>query len=84
MDKLEDAMTQDDLFPLLANVLGVDPGLLSDKAKMGDTEKWDSIRQIMIMSELERRYSFKLSSKEMVQAVSVQGIRKLLAARGVA
>jgi acyl carrier protein len=77
-------MTQERLLPLLADVLGIDLHALSDDAKMGVTEKWDSLGHLMIMAEIERVYGFRLSTREMVQAASVRELRNLLAARGVA
>lgn len=77
-------MTQENLLPLLAGVLGVDPDTLSDGAGMGVTERWDSLRHVMIMSEIERAYGLKLSAREMMQVASVRDLRGMLAARGVA
>jgi len=76
-------MTQDRLLPLVAGVLGIDPGALSDDAKMGSTAKWDSLRHVMIMAEIERAYGLKFSAREMVRSASVRDLRGVLAARGV-
>jgi acyl carrier protein len=50
---------------------------------MSNTRKWDSLRQIMLMTELETQYGFELSDQQMLETTSVAKIRALLAVRGV-
>ena len=51
---------------------------------MSNTKKWDSLRHVMLMTELETNYGIELSDKEMMETVSVAMIRALLQQRGVA
>jgi acyl carrier protein len=51
---------------------------------MTNTRKWDSLRHVMLMTELETSYGIELSDQEMIEAVSVAKIRALLHQRGVA
>jgi acyl carrier protein len=76
-------MAEDTLITLIAGTLGIDPASLTEASDMSNTRKWDSLRQIMLMTELETKYGFELSDREMLETTSVAKIRSLLAARGV-
>jgi acyl carrier protein len=71
------------LLELIAGTLGVPPGQITDASDMSNTRKWDSMRHVMLMTELEMTYGIELSDKEMTDAVSVAKIRTLLRSRGV-
>jgi acyl carrier protein len=49
---------------------------------MSNTRKWDSLRQIMLMTELETQFGIELSDEQMLETNSVAKIRALLAAKG--
>jgi acyl carrier protein len=76
-------MAEDRLITLIAGTLGIDPASVTEASDMSNTRKWDSLRQIMLMTELETHYGFELSDREMLEATSVAKIRSLLAGRGV-
>ena len=71
-------MTEDALLALIAGTLGIEPSHLSEDSDMGNTRKWDSLRQIMLMTELESHYGLALSDQEMLETTSVVQIRALL------
>jgi acyl carrier protein len=71
------------LLELIAGTLGVLPAQITDASDMNNTRKWDSMRHVMLMTELETTYGIELSDKEMTDAVSVAKIRTLLRSRGV-
>ena len=71
------------LLELIAGTLGVPPAQITDASDMNNTRKWDSMRHVMLMTELETTYGIELSDKEMTDAVSVAKIRTLLRSRGV-
>ena len=50
---------------------------------MSNTPKWDSLRQIMLMTELETQYGIELTDREMLESVSVSQIRAVLTRYGV-
>jgi acyl carrier protein len=77
-------MADDALLSLIAGTLGIVPAEVNDASDMSNTRKWDSLRQLMLMTELETQYGIELTEREMLEATSVAGIRALLAARGVA
>jgi acyl carrier protein len=71
------------LLDLIAGTLGVPPEQITDASDMSNTKKWDSLRHVMLMTELETSYGIELSDKEMTETVSVASIRALLQQRGV-
>ncbi|MGA3399260.1 MAG: acyl carrier protein [Acetobacteraceae bacterium] len=71
------------LLELIAGTLGVPPAQITDASDMSNTRKWDSLRHVMLMTELETNYGIELSDKEMMETVSVSKIRALLQQRGV-
>jgi acyl carrier protein len=71
-------MTEDTLPGLIARTLGIDQSLLNEASDMSNTPKWDSLRQIMLMTELETHYGIELTDQEMLETVSVSQIRTVL------
>ncbi len=71
------------LLDLIAGTLGVPPEQITDASDMSNTRKWDSLRHVMLMTELETNYGIELSDQEMMATVSVAKIRALLQQRGV-
>ncbi|HTB45397.1 MAG TPA: acyl carrier protein [Acetobacteraceae bacterium] len=71
------------LLDLIAGTLGVPPEQITGESDMSNTKKWDSLRHVMLMTELETNYGIELSDKEMMETVSVAMIRALLQQRGV-
>jgi acyl carrier protein len=71
------------LLELIAGTLGVPPAQITDASDMNNTRKWDSLRHVMLMTELETNYGIELSDKEMTETVSVAKIREVLQQRGV-
>jgi acyl carrier protein len=71
------------LLELIAGTLGVPPAEISEASDMTNTRKWDSLRHVMLMTELETTYGIELSDQEMMETLSVAKIRTLLRQRGV-
>ncbi len=76
-------MTEDSVLDLIAQTLGIDRAEVSDTSDMSNTRKWDSLRQIMLMTELETQYGIVLSDQEMLETISVAQIRSVLGRHGV-
>ncbi len=77
-------MLDNALLTLIAGTLGIDPAEVTEDSDMSNTRKWDSLRQIMLMIELETQYGVELSDQQMLETTSVAKIRALLAVQGVA
>jgi acyl carrier protein len=76
-------MTDDTLLEMIAQTLGIERSLLTEASDMSNTPKWDSLRQIMLMTELETHYGIELTDQEMLESVSVSQIRTVLTRYGV-
>ena len=76
-------MSSDPLLTLIAGTLGVNPSEVNEDSAAGKTRRWDSLRQVMLMNELETTYGIELSDQEMMETNSVARIRALLTAHGV-
>jgi len=72
-----------DLLLLIAGTLGVVPSAIGESSDMTNTKKWDSLRHLMLMTELETSYGIELTDQEMTDANSVAKIRSILQGRGV-
>jgi acyl carrier protein len=77
-------MTKDTLLSLIAGTLGIDPAEVTEVSDMTNTRKWDSLRQIMLMTELETHFGLELSDRQMLETTSVAKIRVLLRLQGIA
>jgi acyl carrier protein len=71
------------LLELIAGTLGVPPAQITDASDIRNTRKWDSLRHVMLMTELETNYGIEFSDKEIMEAVSVAKTREILKRRGV-
>ena len=70
------------LLTLIAGTLGIPPTEVTEASDMTNTRKWDSLRQVMLMTELETSYGIELSDEEMTEATSVAKIKAVLQAHG--
>jgi acyl carrier protein len=75
-------MADDAILTLIAGTFGIDPGEVTEASDMSNTRKWDSLRQIMLMTELETRFGFEMTDQEMMETTSVAKIRALLSVHG--
>jgi acyl carrier protein len=71
------------LLALIAGTLGVPPADIGETSDMSTTKKWDSLRHVMLMTELETSYGIELTDEEMTEATSVAKIRDVLKGRGL-
>jgi acyl carrier protein len=75
-------MADVNLLALIAGTLGLPPADIGEASDMTNTRKWDSLRQVMLMTELETSYGIELSDQEMTDATSVTKIRAVLQTHG--
>jgi acyl carrier protein len=76
-------MADVNLLAMIAGTLGIPPADVTEKSDMTNTKKWDSLRQVMLMTELETSYGIELTDQEMTDSTSVTKIRSMLAERGL-
>ena len=72
-----------DLLTLIAGTLGIPPAEVTEASDMTNTRKWDSLRHVMLMTELETSFGIELTDDEMTAANSVAKIRDILRGHGV-
>lgn len=72
------------LLVLIAGTLGIAPAEVTEASDAANTRKWDSLRQIMLMTELESSFGIELTDRQLVETTSVAKIRAVLAAHGKA
>lgn len=77
-------MANDPLLKLIAETLGISPSEVTEDSDSTNTCKWDSLRQVMLMTELETTYGIELTDHELVDTTSVTKIRAVLLAHGKA
>lgn len=71
-------MPETDLLILIAGTLGIPPAEVTEASDMTNTRKWDSLRQVMLMTEMETTYGIELTDEQMTEATSVAKIRAVL------
>jgi acyl carrier protein len=77
-------MPNDPLLILIAGTLSIDPSEVTENSDISNTRKWDSLRQVMLMTELETTYGIELTDRELTETTSVAKIRAVLTQRGKA
>jgi acyl carrier protein len=74
----------DRLIELFATVLGVDPENLNDDTSPATTSTWDSIANIMLITEIEAQFEIDLSTSDIESMNSVGQVRGVLQRLGAA
>jgi acyl carrier protein len=72
----------DPLLTLIAGTFGIDVSEVSEASDASNTRRWDSLRQVMLMTELETTYGIELTDQELIETTSVRKIRAVLHAHG--
>jgi acyl carrier protein len=68
---------------MLAEVLQIPAGEITDELAMKDLDVWDSLKHMELIASLEQQLEIQLSFDEIVAMRSVGDIRRTLSARGV-
>ncbi len=73
----------DRLLALFADILAVDPDSVTDATAPDNNPKWDSLANMILLSEIEETYAVELESDEITSMKSIGKIRHILANRGI-
>lgn len=76
-------MADTSLVQLVAATLGVEASGLTEGSGMNNTKNWDSLRQVVLMTELERVYGVEFEFDQMSAATTIAEIREILREKGV-
>lgn len=77
-------MTRRSVEEVVALVLGIDPGAVTDATSPRDVESWDSFNGLMLVTELEKEFGVSFHIDEITGVQNVGDIKKALRNHGVA
>lgn len=69
---------------LVARVLKLPPGDVREDSSRATLARWDSLRHVELMIEVEDRFQVKLTAQEVARIASLADIRAALQRRGIA
>ncbi len=73
----------DKLKQILAKVLEIDPGMITDETSPQNTPSWDSFNGLLLVTELEKGFNVKFTIEEVVAVKNFTDIKKALIGHGV-
>jgi acyl carrier protein len=68
----------DKLIDAFAGILGLEPATLNELTSPANKEAWDSMANIMLITELEERFSVQLSTSDIESMGSIGKARTVL------
>ncbi len=71
------------LHEVVARALRLPAASISDDSSPENLRRWDSLRHLELMTEIEEAYGVRFSTADMVRAKSVGLIRGLLREKGI-
>lgn len=71
------------LSAILSSVFGVQASEISASLTKADLQSWDSLKQMDLVTTLEREYSITLELMDIVSMTSVEAIMSVLRDKGV-
>ncbi len=75
--------TEDRLYRIVSEVFGVPIEEVNDDGSPDTIETWDSLSHLNLVLSLEEEFGVSLSPEDVMEMLSVQLIRTILAERGV-
>jgi acyl carrier protein len=76
-------MIDDRLRTILADVLELEPGSITDATAAGEVKAWDSVRHLQLVLAVEGEFDVAFDPEEIPTLVSARAIHDALASRGV-
>lgn len=71
------------LYEVVAGILKIETGVLSEESNAHNTPNWDSLRHIELMLAVETAFGVRFTMPEMVSMQNLGDMRALLVAKGV-
>jgi acyl carrier protein len=71
------------LYEIVRNVMGRKDVALDEGSNAGNTEGWDSLKNIELIFAVESAYRVRFTVKEAARLKSIGDLRRLLVAKGV-
>jgi len=63
---------------LVADVLGMDPGEVSDELSRDTADNWDSLNHLRIVTAIEQEFAVSLSMHDIQDARDVSGLAEIV------
>ena len=76
-------MSEGELMGIFAEILEVDPGILSEQSSPESVRGWDSAKSMEIVISIEEALSLEFSAGELAEMTSIGAIKQILTRRGV-
>lgn len=76
-------MDKQKLKKLIADVLETTPDLIDDTISMENTDIWDSLKHMEMVTGIEENFEIELSAEEMMEMTSFEAIRRVLGSKGI-
>lgn len=76
-------LNRTELVKIFAEVLEVDPDVLSERSSPENVANWDSAKSMEIVITLEEALNFQFSAEELDEMHSIGATREILVRRGV-
>ena len=71
------------LYGLVADILGVDPTGISAETGPLTLAKWDSLNHMRLVAAVEETYGVQFTTEEIVSVINVKGFATVLQNKGV-
>ena len=68
---------------IIADVLECSVDQINESNTMQNTESWDSLKHMELVTALEQNYDIELPLTEMMEMTSIEGIIRVLETKGV-
>ena len=73
----------DSIKKIMCNVLGIEEKDITDEMTFENTEKWDSLKHMLMIAAFEEEFSIEFAAEEIVSMLSFIDIKKVLTNKGV-
>ena len=65
---------KEQIFEIIANVLGMDIKDVTEDLSMENTEKWDSLAHLMIVGEIEEKLKINIPLEKVIEISTIQDL----------
>jgi acyl carrier protein len=69
---------QENLYQNLSTIFGIPIEMVNNKMTMENSECWDSLKHMALITMVEDKYNLTLSMDEIVEMTSIEAISKVL------
>ena len=74
-------MKEEELFSLIAQILGIEKSQIKDDLARDSIDEWDSFNHLMLISEIEKEIGTKLTAEEIESIKTIKDLKELVASK---